>query len=180
MEQDIKNSSRNYSNLWHIMLAASFTMFIASIAVKYLVSRPQDMHTILFLGNSMINRLFRVISLIFLLSVLALYFYIENLYKSFACEKDVLRIRRSLTIYQRMLFGIMVISTVQIIISIVDIANAQYISIAYILHSKILGYFGYLFFSIWFIAITYKHIKTIRNIPPSVLISAKGKKDECG
>jgi len=155
-------------------------MFITGIIVQHSVAKPQDISTVIFLGYSMINRLFRIIMFTFLLSVLILYLYIDNLHKLIACENDVFRIRRYCRKFQLLLFFIGIISVAQIIITFIDIANAKDISCAYILHSKIFGYFGCLFFSIWFLAITYKHIRTIRNIPSSVLVAAKGKKDECG
>jgi hypothetical protein len=167
-------------NLWHIMLIVACIMFIAGIAAQYLITKPQDIQVVILLGYSIINRLLRVIVLMFLLCVLIMYFYLEYLHKSLACESDVFRLRKCLTIFQGVLFFIIVASIVQIAITVVDIVKTQHISSAYVLHSKILGYFGYLLFSIWFIAITYKHIKTMRNIPPSVLIAAKGKKDACG
>src|SRR3972149_9237707 len=171
-------------SLKYIAIAA-LVVFILTALVPYVIDRPEDIYKISSHERSIRTSglppkgrlLLNTSAFVIFVCALALFFYAQKLDKSPACENDVLRLRRYCRIYQYLLITAGVINIAQITLAVSGLLTIQHISYAHVFHSRLFGYLGCLLVCMWFFLGTYKYIKTLQTIPPSVLLAARRRVD---
>jgi hypothetical protein len=169
--------------LMYLIFWLGVGMCIVTVLAPRVIERPHDLGSVdsreYSVGTSgLIHKNYWLLKHSMMLVVVCIggiFFYSYNLDRSLTCENDLRRLRRGWKIYCFMLLVGLILSIGQIGFAVFGLFTIESIQIAHVFHSKLFLGLTYLLFLISFFLFTFKCIKAIHTLPPSVILSARRK-----
>ena len=167
----------------HIIFIFALLMFVLASVPHYVIEMPKDIHkmspherSITRSGLSPKGDSFLSKSIIIIATCIGLlFFYSYKLDKSLTCENDVLRLCLYWKIYNYMILVAVFLAIARISLALSGLFKIEHISFSHILHSRLFEGIMNLFIFTSFYLFTHKYIKTIKRVPPSVILAMKNK-----
>ena len=166
-----------------MILIAGAAMLVLGIFAPIFVESPKDMgkrgsreYSTTASGlQPEIRRVLGISAAVVFLCAIVVYFYIEKLARSVACESDVLRLKRLCRTYQYFLIIASVIFAGKIIFAVKGLLTVRHIQYAHLLHSEALANLGILLVCVSYFLSPREYMKSVRRAPASVILAAKRK-----
>ena len=147
----------------YIVLIVAILLFALRGLAPHVIDKPEDMYGISSDRYSIITsgltlrarQVLHAATFVVFACAMALYFYVRRLGITFACENDILRLRRYGRIYECFIITAGLVNIVQIVLAVTGLLTVQHIKLAHLFHSRLFGYLGSLLVGLWFFLISY-------------------------